>query len=444
MNKKKLFLFVYLAAAPGYTNAGFGIAYLAPIIRKRSYDVETLSITYDMDEAEFKDKILKLNPSIIGFSATSPQFRYLKKYSSVAGQFKEILQICGGALPTLDPYTVLRETQVNGVVVGEGEKPVDQLLCNIENSKDILDTEGFYWNVNGTVKTNPIPPFIPDISQLDFPDLSIFEDWMVCNCNNELEVMLSRGCPYECNYCSNKALKNTYPSANGYFRTPSVEYALELLERLLYKHSKNAKNIAFVDDLLIANKKWFADFANEYNKRIKLPYRLNVKPECVTKEIAEILKESGCYLTMIGLESGNEQLRKNLLNRKYSNDLFYEKCKIIKDAGLLLFTFNIVGWPFETKGNMEETLEMNKKIEADTGVCAFFYPFRGTELYKLCERENLLVEEYAKTNYNTDPNIRLTNVSEHECNEMQQKIQSFLTSGKSTDGFNFSHECLCV
>ncbi len=443
MNKKKLFLFVYLAAASGYTNANFGVAYLAPIIRKRSYDVKVISITYDMDENEFRERIRELNPSIVGFSATAPQFRYLKKYSSIVAEFKNLLQICGGALPTLDPYTVLSETQVDAVVVGEGEKPLDQLLYNIENDKNILETEGFYWNVNGTVKTNPIPSFISDISQLDFPDLSIFEDWMVCNCNNELEMMLSRGCPYECNYCSNKALKNTYPSAKGYFRTPTVEYAIELLERLLYQHSENVKNIAFVDDLLIANKKWFAEFASEYRKRIKLPYRLNVKPESVTKEIAEILKESGCYLAMIGLESGNEQLRKNLLNRKYSNDLFYEKCKIIKEAGLLLFTFNVVGWPFETKENMMETLEMNKKIEADTGVCAFFYPFRGTELYKLCERENLLVNEYSKTNFNTELNIKLTNVSDYECKEMQEKIMSFLTKGKSTKEFNFSKEYLC-
>ncbi len=443
MNEKKVFLFVYLAAASGYTNASFGVAYLAPIIRKRSYDVAVISITYDMDDDDFIERVLKLNPSIIGFSATAPQFRYLKRYSSLLKPFKQILQICGGALATLDPYTVLRETQLNGVVVGEGEKPIDQLLHNIENDKSIIETEGFYWNVNGTIKTNTIPAFISDISQLDFPDLSIFEDWMVCNCNNELEVMLSRGCPYECNYCSNKAFKSLYPSVNGYFRTPSVEYAVELLERLLHRHSNNSKNIAFVDDLLIANKKWFADFAREYSKRIKLPYRLNVKPESITREIAEILKESGCYLTMIGLESGNEQLRKNLLNRMYSNDLFYEKCKIIKDARLLLFTFNIVGWPFETLENMNETLEMNKKIKADTGVCTFFYPFRGTELYKLCEREDLLVEEYAKTNYNSEPNIKLTNVSEHECKEMQQKIMSFLTGGKSTEDFNFSNECLC-
>jgi anaerobic magnesium-protoporphyrin IX monomethyl ester cyclase len=439
---RKVFLFVYLAAAEGYAGASYGIGYLVPIIKKHSYDVFVIAITKDISSEEFRKKVESFNPSIVGFSCTSPQFLYLKKYSDAIKSNEDILQICGGSLPTLDSQTVLTQTAVKGVAIGEGEQSVDRLLDNIENSKSIFDTAGFYWNIDGKIKTNQIPHFIEDLSQLEFPDTSVYEDWMVCNCNNELEMVLSRGCPYECSYCSNKALKDMYPSSRGYFRIPSIEYTIELIEGLVKRYPQ-AKNLSFNDDLLIANKKWYAGFAEEYTKKIGLPYRINVKPETLTPEIVKVLKESGCYLTMMGLESGNEQLRKKLLNRHYSNKLVYEKSKLIKDADILLSTFNIVGWPYETKEEMLETLEINREIGADTGVCAFFYPFRGTELYRLCKKDDLLKEENTRTDCNSAPNIKLTRVSEEDCIHIHHKLMKFFMGTKETVEFNFSHAYLC-
>lgn len=420
----KRFLFVYLAVAEGYAGASYGISYLAPIIRKHAYDVSLLAVTTDISTEEFRKKVEGFNPSIVGFSCTSPQFKYLKKYSEALESNHEWMLICGGSLPTLDSQTVLTQTAIQGAAIGEGEQSVDKLLENIEKGRSVYDTPGFYWNIDGTIKINQIPTFIADISQLDFPDTTVYEDWMVCNCNHELEIVLSRGCPYECHYCSNKALKDMYPSSAGYFRIPSVTYTIALVEQLVKRYPQ-ARNLSFNDDLLIADKKWFASFAEAYGEKIHLPYRLNVKPETITPEIVTHLKDSGCYMAMIGLESGNEQLRKKLLNRHYSNKLFYEKCKLIKDAGLRLATFNIVGWPYETKEEMMETLEMNKKIGADAGVCTYFYPFRGTVLYNLCKKEGFLKDENFRSNYNTGPNIRLTKVSEEDCIQMHNELMAF-------------------
>src|SRR5208282_4764831 len=168
--------------------------------------------------------------------------------------------------------------------------------------------------------------------------------------------------------------------------------------------------IGFEDDLLIANRTWFESFAQEYKKRINKPYRLCVRVECVTPEIVKSLVESGCKKVSLGLESGDERIRRELLNRKHSNDLIIEKCRMIKDAGIHLFTFNIVGFPFETEQEMKETYEINLKIAPDSGVCTFFFPYPNTHLYLLCKDNDLLLEDneaLAISNYNTKPGIRM-------------------------------------
>lgn len=254
--------------------------------------------------------------------------------------------------------------------------------------------------------------------------------------------MLSRGCPYDCHYCSNNALRKIYPSTRGYLRIPSVEYSINVVKERI-KQYPQAINLVFEDDLLIADKTWFRAFAEEYQKQINLPYRLMVRPEAVSSEMAKLLNSSGCYLTQIGLESGSESLRRNLLNRKYSNKLFIDKCKTLKDNNILINTFNIVGWPFETKVEMQKTLELNRTIKADTGVCTFFYPFKGTELYNVCRKKNILKsEEEMECSYHVKPNIKLTHVTEEECVAMQREIMCFLTGGAGLMNLNLSYSHL--
>ncbi|UCD55171.1 MAG: radical SAM protein, partial [Candidatus Omnitrophota bacterium] len=377
MNKK--FVFINLSINSGYTSGeNHGIAHLIPIVRKHSYEPAFLNIRSEITCKEFRNKIDKINPSIVGFSCTSHQFKYLVKYSKELAGRSGILQIAGGPGPTLDPEGLLSKSAVKGVCIGEGEVPIDNLLNNIEGGRDIFNTESFCWRTDGGIKKNSVQQFVHDLSTLDFPDYSLFSRDVVIN-NGSLLITLSRGCPYDCYYCSNAALRSLYPSPKGYFRIPSVEHSIELLEGMI-KQYPETKFIIFEDDLLIANKAWFEGFATEYRKRINLPYSADVRAEYITPDIIKALKNSGCERVLLGLESGNEDIRNNVLNRKHSNNLIIEKSKMIKDAGFPLFTFNIVGLPFESGKQMEDTFNLNLEIKPNHGVCTFFYPYKGTVL----------------------------------------------------------------
>ena len=426
---EKTFVFVNLSINSGFYGANHGIAYLVPIIKRNAFNVVCLNIVKDIDEEEFKKLIEGYEPSIVGFSFTSLQSKYLIKYSNAIADIPDCLQIAGGVGATLAPEGMLLQTAVDGFVIGEGEIPVDSLLKAINGKEDIYNTKGICWNRDGEIVMNGTAQFTPDLDKLDFPDYSLFDrEMMIIGTSSNLNIMLSRGCPYSCTYCSNSAIRKVYSEYNGYFRMPSVEYSINLVENTVKKYPE-AGFISFEDDLLIAKKDWFLPFADEYRKRIGIPYRANVRTECINDDIVKALKDSGCTVGFLGLESGNEDIRKKLLKRHHSNEMLVERALMVKRAGIKIFTFNMVGLPFETKENMHETLELNRKVNTDFGICTFFCPFPGTELYSMCKKDGMLQKDYLNNminNFNTMPFIFSTEQQKNDCIEAHKKINNFL------------------
>ena len=424
----KILLFVNLAIDCGYEGVNHGLAWLAPVVRAHGYDVRCINLTQAITVAELIDRVTYLNPAIIGFSATTHQLSCLRLYAQAVRPMKAIL-IAGGVGVTLDPDWVLTQTVVDGACIGEGEGPIGALLKRLEANKDPSMTPGFWWRKAGAeVQKNPPPPFEHNLDVLSPPDYSFYDRKAVVSGEGHLFVMLSRGCPYNCYYCCNKALQGVYETSHGYFRVPSVEYCIRVLENLVREYPET-KAIEFEDDLLIANREWFLDFAEQYRKRVGLPYRVCVRVECVKPDIVKALKDSGCCRVLLGLESGNEVFRKKYLNRAYSNKLLVEKCRMLRKADLDLFTFNIVGFPLEGAREMRDTLRLNQQAKPDGGVCTFFYPYKHTQLHKICEENGVLLDEKdlgTITNYNSRPAIRMSDDLSKTCVDYQRKITTYL------------------
>ncbi len=415
---EKKFLFVHLSVGSFFSGINIGITSLAPVVKKNSYQVKVICLEKDISSEEFRETVENIAPSIIGFSATSTQMMYLEKYSKAVSSIPGLLKIAGGVGPSIEPDHVLENCHIDGLVVGEAEIPLDALLCNLNQGCDITGIKGFYWKKDGKIIKNPGQEYEMDISVLDFPDYTIYDNSEVYfSDENHIRVMLSRGCPYNCYYCCNNSIRNAYPSGKGYYRVYSVEYSIEFLKKLKKQYPKTGF-IEFDDDLLIANKKWFLQFAEEYKKHINIPYGLCVRVEAINEEIVRVLKESGCEMVYMGLECGNEEYRRKYLNRKYTNDMFIEKAEMIRASGIKLFSLNMMGLPFETPEHISETLALNKRIKADNGICYFFYPIPKTYLYNLCKENDLLFDELGTIEYSDNYNIQ-------PCIKMPSKTRKF-------------------
>jgi radical SAM superfamily enzyme YgiQ (UPF0313 family) len=98
----------------------------------------------------------------------------------------------------------------------------------------------------------------------------------------------------------------------------------------------------------------------------------------------------------IGLESGSERVRREILHRNYSNEDVIRTVTQARAQGLRVSLFNLIGIPGETVADFEMTVRMNRICRPDWHYTSIFYPYPGTRLHSLCENRGLLGDRFGK------------------------------------------------
>jgi len=178
---------------------------------------------------------------------------------------------------------------------------------------------------------------------------------------------------------------------------------------------------------LLFNKEWFTEFITKYCSQIGLPFICNARVASLSQKMCLLLKDSGCILVRIGIESGNEELRRSLLRRHETNAEIIEVFRRLRDLNMPSFSYNILGFPFETEEQMCQTLSLNKTIKPNGGTCFYFFPYPGTYLHNLCKESGLLLESSKEmSGYFDGISIKLTHASIKGCREIYNKLRLYL------------------
>jgi radical SAM superfamily enzyme YgiQ (UPF0313 family) len=110
----------------------------------------------------------------------------------------------------------------------------------------------------------------------------------------------------------------------------------------------------------------------------------------ISQELLSHLKEAGCFKIHMGIEHGNEDFRKKVLNRQMDNSQIIDAFMKVRNSGIACKSYNIVGFPYETKQLHEDTVRLNRSINPDGHVCYIFQPYPGTKLYDICQENNFI------------------------------------------------------
>ena len=206
--------------------------------------------------------------------------------------------------------------------------------------------------------------------------------------------MASRGCPYNCTYCSNHYFRQLYPNPERYVRMRTVPHLIKELQILKSKYK--FEYVGFHDDNLTLFPVWLKEFAKLYPQYINMPFYCSSRVENATEENLDLLKQAGCFMMLIGVESGNETFRKNALRRKMTNEDILNCASNIKKRGIKLWTFNMVGMPLENQWTVVDTIKLNWKIKPDFGMTSIYYPFKGTMMGDHCYKRGYVDEKKKK------------------------------------------------
>jgi radical SAM superfamily enzyme YgiQ (UPF0313 family) len=250
--------FIYLDFSsddPNYTGYFVhGLAALSAILKKHGYRVSLIQITKEIPAEEFQRRIKILNPDLVGFTSTTHIFPFVRKYAAITKKITKVPIICGGVHPTICPEDVLRDKNIDMICRGECDAAIVELCQKLEKGEDIKKIDNIWVKEKNQIFKNPIRPLISNLDNLPFPDREIF-DYPQLNLEKQGigTFMLSRGCPYQCAFCSESTLRKLYPNPNNYFRFRSPRSSVEEIKTVISKYPF-IKFIRFDDDLLFANK----------------------------------------------------------------------------------------------------------------------------------------------------------------------------------------------
>jgi radical SAM superfamily enzyme YgiQ (UPF0313 family) len=296
--------------------------------------------------------------------------------------------IFGGVHPTLMPDDVIRQERIDYVCIGEGDSVLPELCEYLEKGKDVSSIKNLYvksGNGRGErIVKNRLRPFV-DLSDLPSPDLDIFDPRYLFrpfmgNIYKGIFMSTSRGCPRGCAYCVNNRLKSLFAGCGSrYVRFQSPEVVARNVRHLNEKYGINW--IKFSDDsfLMRTSKDIYA--LRDMLKPLNIMFGCSVDPGTVTEEKVRAAKEMGCVSMSIGVETGNEKIRKYVLGRRISNEQIKRAVKIVRDHDIKISTFNMIGLPGETRGNVYETIRLNKQMHIPDANVYILYPFPGTKIY---------------------------------------------------------------
>lgn len=377
----------------------FGIGTLSAYLKKHGHDVQMLYLQEEMEENVLLNHVGTVNPDLIGFSVVTHQWENAKRYSKMIKKVFQVPIICGGTHPTFLPEEVISEPSVNMVCVGEGEYAMLDVLDRMENGGD-LSTIPNIWvkNESGDVFKNDVRGLVQDLDSLPFPDRELvpFQD-IISECNTEPVFMASRGCPYNCTFCSNSATKALYRGKGNYVRQRSPENVIQEILELRDKYTFDTLN--FYDECFAYNRKWTHRFCELYQSEIGYPFGCFIRAETMDRETFHLLRQAGLSLIYLGIESGNEELRRKVMNRKVSDERIIKACRDAQAEGIQVWTYNIVGIPGETIETIRQAMELNRIINPNFVSVSIYQPLPGTKLYEECIKNNYIKRGFARSFY---------------------------------------------
>ncbi len=392
--------FVYSDPFPTYVNWPghfyVGIGLLSAVLKRDGHTTSLIHVTQKLSREEFLQRIEILKPDLIAFSSTTLTFKYVTEMAKwLLESGSAVPVISGGVHSTLFPSEVVLTPGIDMVCVGEGEVSLAELCRTIEKGGDYKSIPGIWVKDNGNVIDNGVCPIAQDLDTLPFTDRTIFDyPNLIREREGTASLMASRGCPYHCTYCSNRALKDKLfkGKQQNYVRFRSVDSTLEEIRQILQQY-QFITSLWFDDDLFFLHKEWAEEFAEKYSAQIKLPFTCNMRPNHMTADIVALLKKAGCVEIRMGLESGNSRIRNDVLKRNLSDKQIIDAFNFCHESGIKTHSYNIIGIPYETTANVLETIKLNVRVKSDQSQVTIFYPMPKTELYDLCKEKGFTVDD---------------------------------------------------
>jgi len=385
MERKALIIYPQINASPS-SRILLEIGMFVELFRECEWETDVWIIHDEVFVPSFIEKLRKNSPDVVFYYIEPRQKNFLDHVAPFLKEaFVKTHFCCGGRLPTLDPESVISIMGIDSLVIGEAETAMVELLKALSKEEDYYTIRNFWFKTPlMEVNKNPLRPLVKDLDVLPYPDRSFYNARRFLDCTHgALPIMASRGCTFNCLFCSTPPIRDVYRGKGDFFRTRSVNHIIgeiqELRTRLPFS------GVVFVDEIFPTQREWLITFIERYHSRVNLPFHITASVEQLNKETMEFLVMSGCETVTLGIETGNELFRKRISNRNLKNEKIVEATEKLRELGIKVHVTVMIGLPLETKELMEETVQFTRELAPDDISVSIYFPFPSTPLYHYCK-----------------------------------------------------------
>jgi len=373
-----------------------GLLYLAAAVRSEC-EVEIIDAAcVDASEEDILHYILQYSPDIIGISAVTPAItRAQQLAASIKQSFSKVLVVLGGPhITTVPKETMERTPAVDIGVIGEGERTLQEIIRVYNGTKESLQ------GISGTilrlssdrslVLSSP-RELIENIDQLGLPayDLVAAQDVIMPALFKTkrlpaIHAITSRGCTHTCTFCNTNLF-------NKRVRFHSPEYVIGLIEYLV---GLGYRELAFEDDNFTAHKSRLTKVCNYIiDNRIDISWSVNARIDTVDEKMISLMKKAGCWYISYGIESGSQETL-DQINKKITLAEIRHKVSMTRQAGIETKGFFIIGFPWETKQSIQETVDFALTLNLSDLNIFPLTPFPGTTVYEQAKLQGAFDDDW--------------------------------------------------
>ncbi len=364
------------------------LGYAASVLRNRGYEVFLRD--YQTELASINDvakDIESFKPNMLFMSITNATIiEDLAFIKQLKNDYSFITVLKGAIFFNADNklFDELDITEADYLIGGEEEFIIGPLAdCVLCGEGDIASISGiFYKNEEGKFIKTDFSCWNSDLDSLPFPARDLMKNSLYIRPDTKeplATISVSRGCPSRCTYCLTPIISGKK------LRKRSTENVFAEVEECYKKYS--IRNFFFKADTFTYDNKWAIELCDRIiNSDLngKIEFTVNARVDTLSEELLRKLKQAGCFMIVVGFESGNDETLKRI-RKGTTAQMNLEAARMIKKAKIPYCGCFMIGFPWESEEDIKKSLKSIFKLNPDFIEIHIAMPYYGTKLYSECE-----------------------------------------------------------
>jgi len=364
-----------------------GILSIAAFVEAHGYRVGVLDVHAEkLVDTDVIAHLRKTRPRVVGISVLTNMAvpaHYIARLCK--DHVPDAIVICGGAHAEAMPESMLANSAVDGVVRGDGE----EAALEIVQGHAFAGVLGLSYRAGSDRVTHNAPrPVRMDLDSYPMPAYHLvnFKHYFpaVGTYRNlpAMNALMTRGCPGKCTFCN---------SAFTTLRSHSPAKMVEQIKHLRYHYG--VRQIQFYDDTFTVAKQTVVDFCKRMiADKVDVTWIAFIRGDCFSREIAQLMKQAGCHQVLVGIESGDERIMRNI-GKPIDKKRYAEAVRIAHEFGIEVRGSFIIGNVGETWETMQASVDFAKELDLDLFQLNISTPYPGTQLYEYAVKTGTLISK---------------------------------------------------